>query len=439
MALGGGTWLTQSKTLPGTYINFVSASRASAALSDRGIATMPLSLDWGVDDAIFTVTSEDFQKDSLKIFGYPYTHDNMKGLRDLFLNIRIGHFFKLNTGGAKAENTYAVALYKGARGNDLKIVIEAGEGSTVENPKYDVSTYLGSVMVDSQNGVSAMTGLVANEYVSFKSEATIALTAGTPLVGGTDGTVEDAAYQTYLDKIEQYSFNAMGCNSTSATVKGLLSNFTKRMRDERGVKFQCVLFKYTTPDHEGIISVENGLVGLPDDPSAVYWATGAQAGCAINESLTNAAYTGEYAVDTDYTQTQLEDGIRAGKLMFHRVDSEIHILKDINTFTSTTDEKSKDFSSNQVVRVLDQIGNDIGALFNTKYLGKAPNDASGRVSLWGDIVKHHQELQSIRAIENFNGDSVTVSPGESKNAVVVEDYVTPISAMEQLYMKVIVS
>lgn len=45
MAFGGGTWITQNKVLPGAYINVVSAGIASAALSDRGIATMPLELD----------------------------------------------------------------------------------------------------------------------------------------------------------------------------------------------------------------------------------------------------------------------------------------------------------------------------------------------------------------------------------------------------------
>ena len=65
------------------------------------------------------------------------------------------------------------------------------------------------------------------------------------------------------------------------------------------------------------------------------------------------------------------------------------------------------FSSNQTIRVLDQIANDIAVLFGKKYIGKVPNDASGRVSLWNDIVKHHQELQNIRAIENFSSDNVT--------------------------------
>ena len=44
MALGGGTFTSQNKELPGAYINFVSAASASAALSDRGIEQCPLNL-----------------------------------------------------------------------------------------------------------------------------------------------------------------------------------------------------------------------------------------------------------------------------------------------------------------------------------------------------------------------------------------------------------
>ena len=47
MALGGGTFLVQNTKLPGAYINFVSKAAATATLSERGIATMPLELDWG--------------------------------------------------------------------------------------------------------------------------------------------------------------------------------------------------------------------------------------------------------------------------------------------------------------------------------------------------------------------------------------------------------
>ena len=187
-----------------------------------------------------------------------------------------------------------------------------------------------------------------------------------------------------------------------------------------------------------MISVKNGLVGASDDTSAVYWTTGAESACAVNRSMTNSTYTGEYDIDTNYTQTQLEKAIKAGEFTFHRVGDQTRVLTDINTFVSVTDEKSADFSSNQVMRVLDQIANDIASLFNSKYLGKVQNDASGRVSLWSDIVAHHTQLQTIRAIENFDSSSVTVSQGDRKKSVAVEDHVQPVSAMEQLYMKVIV-
>ena len=71
MALGGGTFLTQNKVLPGAYINFISVATASADMSDRGYAAMGLELDWGQEGKIFEVTNGDFQKNSMKIFGEP--------------------------------------------------------------------------------------------------------------------------------------------------------------------------------------------------------------------------------------------------------------------------------------------------------------------------------------------------------------------------------
>lgn len=45
MALGGGNWLSQNKILPGSYINFSSVAKVSAALSDRGYAAEPFVLN----------------------------------------------------------------------------------------------------------------------------------------------------------------------------------------------------------------------------------------------------------------------------------------------------------------------------------------------------------------------------------------------------------
>ena len=87
MALGGGTFISQNKKLPGTYINFVSAQRASSLMGERGVAAMAIEMDWGKEEQIIEVTAEEFARDSLKIFGYEYTDPKLIGLRDLFKNI----------------------------------------------------------------------------------------------------------------------------------------------------------------------------------------------------------------------------------------------------------------------------------------------------------------------------------------------------------------
>ncbi|EML9212274.1 phage tail sheath family protein [Clostridioides difficile] len=436
MALGGGTFVTQNKVLPGAYINFVSATRATSSLSDRGIVAIPLELDWGIDEYVFQVTSDDFEKYSVKYFGYDYTHEKLKGLRDLFKNIRLGYFYKLNK-GVKASCTIATAKYSGIRGNDLKVTVTT---NIDDNAKFDVVTLLDNKKVDTQIA-KVITDLQDNDYITWKKDATLEASAGLVFTGGTNGeAVKGAEYQAFLDKIESYSFNALGCLATTTEIKSLFVEFTKRMRDKVGAKFQTVLYKKSDADYEGVVSVENKIKDKDlVESSLVYWATGAIAGCDINKSNTNKRYDGEFDVDVNYTQIQLEEALKTGKFIFHKVGDEVHVLEDINTFVSFTDDKNDDFSSNQSVRVLDQIANDIATLFNEKYLGKVPNDKAGRISFWNDVIKHHKELENIRAIEDFKTDDVSVELGNDKKTVIVSDAVEVINAMSKLYMTVSVS
>ena len=431
MALGGGTFFTQNKVLPGAYINFISASKASATLSDRGYAAMAIELDWGVENTIFEVTNGDLQKNSMKLFGYDYTAPQLKGLRDLFLNLKTLYIYRLTSGGVKATNTYATAKYCGTRGNDLKVVIS---NNVEDEEKFDVSLYIDDTTLLDKQTVSQMSELVDNDYVTWKSGASLSETAGEPLSTGTNGTVNGLAHQTFLDKAESYYFNILGCVSTEDEIKSLYVAYTKRLRDDVGAKIQLVVHNKEA-DYEGVINVINDVEESPVS-SIVYWVTGAEASCAVNASLLNKKYDGEFTVKANYTQSQLEGFINKGKFAFHNVGNDVRVLSDINTLLTTSDVKGDVFKENQTIRVCDQIANDIANIFNTRYLGVVPNDANGRISLWNDIVKHHQQLQDIRAIENFTSEDITVAQGDSKKAVVVYDKVTVVNAMAQLYMTV---
>ena len=142
MALGGGTFTAQNKVLPGTYINFVSAASANTNLSDRGVATMPLELDWGVEGKVFEVTNEDFQKNSMKIFGYAFDDPKMKGLSDLFLGTQTLYAYRLNgdlyilhDDGGKLNLSFIGDMY-------VPIVIDAETGQNYDyESSIDSDTY----------------------------------------------------------------------------------------------------------------------------------------------------------------------------------------------------------------------------------------------------------------------------------------------------------
>lgn len=435
--LGGGTFVTQNKILPGAYINFVSAARATAN-QDRGISAIPFTLDWGPEGEIFELNASDFADKALTVLGYPADHAKMKNFREVFKKGKTLLAYRLNSDGVKASNTFFTAKYGGVRGNDLKTVITAN----VDVPaNFDVKTLLDDVVVDIQT-VSAAADLVGNAFAVPKTGATVSLTAGLALENGTNGTaVTGTNYATYLAKLESYSFNTLACPGTDDTIALVFDNFTKRMRDQLGVKFQLVRKVTTTaPDYEGVIVIPNSVndAGASAD-SLIYWTAGAQSACPLNQSLTNANYDGEYSIGVNYTQTQLEDYIKAGKFAFHRVGQEVHALKDVNSLTTFTTAKTSDFASNQAMRVLDKSGTDIAALFNTKYQGKIPNIDSGRVSFWSDVVTYNKGLEQQQAIVDFDSEAVKVKQGETKTSVVLDYMIQPAYAMEQLYSTIVVA
>lgn len=415
MALGGGTWLFQNKKLPGTYINFVSRVRASTDIADRGYATMPLELDWGPVGSVFAVTAEDFQERSLSIFGYAYTAPELMSLRDLFLNLKTGYFYRLDNGATAASCALAKAKYPGKRGNDITVSVAANVDNT---SAFDVTTYMivdGSpAKVGEQKNVKEWADVADNDYVTWTRTGNLEAKAGEKLKGGTNGAaVTGLQYQSYLDAIEPYYFNIMGYAGSDATIQQLLIQFTRRMRKATG--------------------------------AAVYWLVGAEASCAVNASCTNKTYDGEYKINTKYSQTELERAMASGMMMFHNVADSVsgdvvgktNILSDINTFTSFSKKKNEDFSLNQVIRVLDQIAIDVARLFNKTYLGKEQNDEDGRTALWGDIVALHKEYQRVRAIQNFDPKDVPIpTQGEKKTDVLMNYSVQPTCCMERLYMTI---
>lgn len=434
--LGGGKFQTQNKILPGSYINFVSAKDASIAVADRGYAAVALELDWGAD-GITMLTSESFQKDAKKLLGYDYADAEMKPVRELFKNAKTVYVYRLASADAvKAKSDVATAKYAGIKGNKIATLIEANVD--VEG-KFDVYTFVDGVEVDKQT-VTAYADLVANDYVEFNivSGALVAGTQPVYLEGGANGTVNaNSEHAKFLAVAESYAFNTLACNSVEKTIVDLYIAYTKRMRDEVGVKFQTVIYGDFDPNEKGVIVLNTPVVteGVPAH-YGIFWVAGATAGCEINKTNTNKKYDGEYEFKVDYTKTELEDAIKTGKFVFHRVGDDTRVLVDINSLVEYSMEESADFSDNKVVRIIDQIGNDVALEFNTNFLGKIPNDKAGRISFWNALDNYAKTLQNLRAIQEWDNSLLVISEGETKTSVVVDMVVNVVGTMEKLYMTV---
>lgn len=434
MAAGGGTFTVQNKILPGAYINFVSKARALGSLGERGVVAIPFIHNWGSENSVVTITAEDFQKESVKYFGYEYTNDKLLNIREVFKGASSIKLYRIGSGekaSATIGNLTVTALYGGTRGNDIKIIIQP----LIDNNLFSIKTLIGGIEVDEQS-VKTTIDIISNDYVSFSGNGNLTQTAGISLTGGTDKEITGNEYSNFLDKIESEQFTTMVYAGEDDITKGLFDSFTKRLRDDEGYKITTVLHNYTKADYEGVISVKNEIES--DITALVYWVAGKTAGAEVNESLTNAEYDGELKSNPKYKNSELTQSVKDGEFVIYGDNDKLRVLKDINTFTSISPSKNSDFSFNQVIRVIDAVANDTARIFNTYYLGRVQNDAFGRDLFKSELIEYHEQLQSIGAIQNFTSEDITISKGKDKSDVVVTENIEPTVAMEKLYMTCVI-
>lgn len=435
MALGGGTFTTQNKTLPGAYINFVSAGN-NVAMGERGTAVLALPLNWGEQGGFIAIDSGDYTSKAAELLGYEAGTAALLLITECMKRAKKLLLWRSDSGGEKASATVgeltATAVCTGVRGNDISAAVYANTNGT-----FDVVTYVDGIEYDRQT-VSTAADIKANSFVSFGGES-IAATAAVKLTGGTNGTVSGKSVSDFLSAAEKETFSVLGCTVQDSDTKALYAAFTKRLRDDEGKKIVCVMADYAG-DYEGIISVKNGIVlengTTLDKYGAVCWVTGASAAAEINESLTNTAYDGAVGVDEKYAKSDYEKALKAGEFVFYEDNGKVRVLSDINTLVTFTPEKNSDFTENRCVRILDGWANDVAALFGRSYLGSVTNSDTGRSLFKSDIVSLGRQYEEIDAISDFSPDDITISQGAGKRDVKVDMSIKPNGSMEKLYMTV---
>ena len=484
--MAGGTWRMQNKVRPGVYIN-VRSDGKSALTTPLGRLLMFQNkpLGWGKNGIIELKATSDFTA----LTGHKNTDEVLAPVHEALKSAETVLLLNDFDGGAKSTSTkegvYTInAKYEGEQGNNISVSFvpsPLADGANTQD--VTVTTIFGTKQVDQVK----ITLLLPNADAIAAAELTkedqlevhndyVDITFGTPadvtkelngkgeyplytaifngltqsatsvtLTGGTNGTnnvVDDM--HDYLEN-EYYAVATTAGWEESSNIHKLLAEETKLLRENVGIKVRAVIPNTTNVayNYEGVSTVLNGYV-LND-------------GTVISPNIATARFAGMSASatpDQALTYTQLDDAVEAspklnndktiealnaGQIVFTtRAGNRVVIEQDINSLTKFTSEKSKDFSKNRIIRALDEICTNTTQTFETSFLGKVSNNEFGRDLFKANRVSYLSGLESQNVIRDFDPNDLSLAQGNDKDAVLMDLYVTPVDAMEKLYVNLVV-
>lgn len=484
--MAGETWRIQNKVRPGVYINVKG--------DDKPVLTTPLGrllmfqnkpLGWGKKGIIELTATSDFTA----LTGHNNTDEVLAPVYEALKNAETVLLLNDFDGGAKSTSTkegvYTVnAKYEGEQGNNISVSFAPSPSVGGANTRdVTVTTIFGTKQVDQvkitlplpKADAIAAAGLTKEDQLEVHNDY-VDITFGTPaevtkelnakgdyplytaifngltqnavnvtLAGGSNGTnkvVDDM--NDYLEN-EFYTVATTAGWDESSNIHKLLVEEIKLLRENVGIKVRAVVPNSTgvVYNYEGVSTVLNGYV-LND-------------GTVITPNIAAARFAGMSASatpDQALTYTQLDDAaeakpklnndktieaLNAGQIVFTtRAGSRVVIEQDINSLTKFTSTKPKDFSKNRIIRTLDEICTNTTQTFETSFLGKVSNNEYGRDLFKANRVSYLSDLETRNIIRDFDPNDLILAQGNDKDAVSMELYVTPVDAMEKLYVNLVV-
>lgn len=448
----GGTWKAQNKVRPGAYINFKAVQKPNIAVGTRGIVACALPMTWGPSGEVITLYSTELMSDKAlaKIGCNVNNIDESLPYRLLLSDCYKALLFNLNTGGAKATATLQTDLtvsakYAGSTGNKVSVAVIVETAAKYLHVFFDgilkeiftVNTFGDCLNIDSQ--------WIECTCETAKEPTELIANAGSPLTGGTNGSISTNNVTTFLDKIRNKEWNCCVVQSTDTSVPTTLTNSIKDLRENVGKKVQAVVYNTNAANYEGIISTKGQ--GYKTESETItpelfqLWVANITAGAAVNESNTSRQIIDAIEIINPVSDSDIEDALKNGYFIITSLfDGTVVVEQDINTLRTYNDEKSYVFSKNRVIRCLDEIANTALLVFNKQYCGAVSNTFDQRTSFKSQLISYIDTLQNMEAVQNFDASNdISVEQGDTIESVVVDVALQPVDSMEKLYMTVYVN
>lgn len=450
--MAGGTWTTQDKRRPGAYINTkgVAQTKPDTTLG-RTLLINSEELNWGANG----VTEVDGDTNFKAVLGTTLDDPKLIALRETLKGALTVLFLNTNNGEKATVSLEALpwaftAKFAGTKGNDLTISVEKDPADAT---LVTVTTLFGTEVVNEQSLRTAnAAGLESNAYVdvAFTAEGAAekleALTATTtyPLVGGTTKTTDVTDVLNDVMGTENYNVVTTAGFAVDNDIHGLVAAATKRLREDEGYKIRAVVPGQeggTKYDYEGVSVVNNG-VEMADGTiltttQAAGWFAGASSAADDATSLTYAQYPDAVSAYPKLSNEVTINDLNAGLVVFSgRRDGTVVVEQDINSLVTYTDEKPAAFAKNRVIRALDAVATYSADLFESQYIGKVNNDATGRDLFKAALMSYLSGQVTAGVLLSYDADALTVEAGNDKDSVVVNAAITTVDAMEKLYMTI---
>jgi len=456
----------ETKTRSGVYYRYENSGTPPVAGADNGKVAAIFRSNWGPLGEARTL-------EGYNEIAKAYGDGGEAGTTVVPLNAFKGgativHAIRVGTGGTNAsydimdaadEPKAVVRLtmkYPGSRAFTVTIRPTAADATmtelllcegTDEIEKLDFS--------NSDNSVAALIAAFAaqgSEYFNLTkiadSEAALKTVTQAAVTGGTDPTVNNAAYDKAFELAEPYRWNVMAIDTDEPTVHAMLQLYLSRVYQDGKFAMAAVGEPSTVPfetrlshaqalnDYK-MIYVGNGYTDTSgathEGYKAAAYIAGLVAGTPSNESITHTAISGATDLTERLTNSQYEKAIKAGMVTFSTSAAGIvWVEQGINTLVSPgakEDEGWKKIKRTKVrFELFQRINDTVEPL-----VGKVNNDPDGRAT----IIKLSNGVCNNMVAEKklLTGAQVTIDPsnppkGDSAWFVVRAD---DIDALEKLY------
>ena len=268
------------------------------------------------------------------------------------------------------------------------------------------------------------------------------------IAGGTDPTVNIAAYSTAFEVLEAYRWNVMAIDTEDTSIQMMMQLFLNRIY-QNGKFCMGVIGEPTTIDFETrlkhasayndyqMVYVGNGFTDISGNTYEGYLAAariaGLIAGTPSNESITHTAITGATEVIEMLTNNQHERAIQAGVLMFSvSAANTVWVEQGINTLVLPGTKEDEGWKKVKRVKVRFELFQRLNDTVEV-LIGRINNDPDGRMTV---IQVSNGVCQTMVAEKKLlAGAHVEIDPdnapeGDSAWFVV---YADDIDALEKMY------